>query len=77
MKKFVLEIIDFTSIFKGYRIRIPFFLLCIGINNINILQKIANMGLSILCNMPIYIMKGLIENTQEKEVKNVLYILYE
>lgn len=23
------EIIDFTSIFKGYRISIPFFLLCI------------------------------------------------
>ena len=30
MKKFVLETIDFTSIFKGYRIPIPFFLLCIG-----------------------------------------------
>ena len=30
MKKFVLETIDFTSIFKGYRISIPFFLLCIG-----------------------------------------------
>ena len=29
MKKFVLETIDFTSIFKGYRIPIPFFLLCI------------------------------------------------
>ena len=25
------ETIDFTSIFKGYRISIPFFLLCIGI----------------------------------------------
>ena len=29
MKKFVLETIDFTSIFKGCRIHIPFFLLCI------------------------------------------------
>ena len=27
MKKFVLETIDFTSIFKDYRILIPFFLL--------------------------------------------------
>lgn len=34
MKKFVLETLDFTSIFKGYRIPIPFFLLCIDINNI-------------------------------------------
>ena len=33
MKKFVLETIDFTSIFKGYRIPIPFFLLCIDIYN--------------------------------------------
>ena len=33
MKKFVLETIDFSSIFKGYRIPIPFFLLCIDINN--------------------------------------------
>ena len=31
MKKFVLETIDFTSIFNGYRIPIPFFLLCIEI----------------------------------------------
>ena len=31
MKKFVLETLDFTSIFKGYRIPIPFFLLCIDI----------------------------------------------
>ena len=31
MKEFVLETIDFTSIFKGYRIPIPFFLLCIEI----------------------------------------------
>ena len=29
MKKFVLETIDFTRNFKGYRISIPFFLLCI------------------------------------------------
>ena len=29
MKKFVLETIDFTRNFKGYRIPIPFFLLCI------------------------------------------------
>ena len=28
MKKFVLETIDFTRNFKGYRIPIPFFLLC-------------------------------------------------
>ena len=27
IKKFVLETIDFVSIFKGYRILIPFFLL--------------------------------------------------
>ena len=33
--------IDFSSIFKGYRIPIPFFLLCIGINNIEKL-KIKN-----------------------------------
>ena len=31
MKKFVLETLDFPSIFKGYRIPIPFFLLCIDI----------------------------------------------
>ena len=41
MKKFVLETLDFTSIFKGCRIPIPFFLLCIGINNIEKL-KIKN-----------------------------------
>ena len=29
MKKFVLETIDFTSIFNGYRMPFPFFLLCI------------------------------------------------
>ena len=31
MKKFVLETLDFPSVFKGYRIPIPFFLLCIEI----------------------------------------------
>ena len=41
MKKFVLETIDFTSIFKGYRIPIPFFLLCID----NIITKITELCL--------------------------------
>ena len=40
MKKFVLETLDFTSIFKGYRIPIPFFLLCIDINNIEKLKML-------------------------------------
>ena len=40
MKKFVLETIDFTSIFKGYRIPIPFFLLCIDIRNIEKLKML-------------------------------------
>ena len=41
MKKFVLETIDFTSIFKGYRIPIPFFLLCID----NIITNITELCL--------------------------------
>ena len=40
MKKFFLETLDFTSIFKGYRIPIPFFLLCIVINNIEKLKML-------------------------------------
>ena len=42
MKKFVLETIDFTSIFKGCRIPIPFFLLCIDINNIEKLKNVRS-----------------------------------
>ena len=34
MKKFVLETIDFTRNFNGYRIPIPFFLLCIGMKTL-------------------------------------------
>ena len=45
MKKFVLETIDFTSIFKGYRMHIPFFLLCIVINNI---EKLLSLDILII-----------------------------
>ena len=40
MKNLDSEIIDFTSIFKGYRIPIPFFLLCIVIKNIEKLKML-------------------------------------